>query len=539
MVDISVRVPAGVTAVLRSITAETPSVTVHTNSGLSSPVTLPYTLPSGGTTLHVGGIGQFRAVVTDSTGAKVLATVDGSATSSTPLVFRMNESAALGAADASGTFASRYLAAGTAAQAAALIGKLRRNVEDAALLVIGDSTGNETTEWVYLAVQALAARFPTHTVNYYLWDAAGGTAYSSAVVVQTGTGPRVLNVYNASVAGATTRYVYGSRWAAAVDAVDPDLVLISTGHNTGDPLTSGGGSSTTEQKLLNSYRMYVLDVCEEIAARRPSAGICIVAQNPTTLSGRENWQAIKASAAQRYAMERGFGFLDVHQAFLDYATANGVTVASLLSDSVHPTTAAQSTIWLPVVDAALQADTLSSGGSRQPSRLLVRATNLLPNGDLSSWGGATPDSWTLTGATLSKETASIFTRGTYSAKFDVPASAGTMSLAQTVTLGSGGLNYLKGQLLTVSALVYAPAGTTITPSLVVQDSGGSSTQCRSDMDVTNGTGRWVWLHATKVVSAASTTVTVQFHARISGSAAGTVYLDSVRAVLGGLPACGF
>jgi len=437
-------------------------------------------------------------------------------------------------------FASRYLAAGTAGQTAPLLGKLRRGVEDAAILVLGDSTGNETTEWVYLSAVALAARFPAYTVNYYLWDVAGGsTAYGAATVIQTGSGAKVLNVYNASVAGATTRYFYGSRWAVAVEAVDPDLVLVSIGHNTGDPLSTGGGSSTTEQKLFNGFRTYLLEVCEEIAARRPSAGVCIVAQNPATTPGREAWQGIKASVGQRYAMERGLGFLDVHQAFLDHATANGVTVNSLLSDGVHPTTASQADIWVPVVDAALRAETQSAGLTRQPSALLCKATNLVLNGDLSAWAGATPNSWTLTGATLTKETASFYVRGTYSAKFDVPASAGTMSLAQTVTLGAGGIKYVQGQLITVSALVYAPAGTTIVPALTVQDSGGSATQSRTDMDITNQTGRWVWMHATKAVTAASTAISVTFFPRISGSAAGTVYLQDIKATVGGLPSCGF
>lgn len=38
-------------------------------------------------------------------------------------------------------------------------------------LVLGDSTGNEVfSEWVYKYAQRLAARYPSHTVHYRLWD---------------------------------------------------------------------------------------------------------------------------------------------------------------------------------------------------------------------------------------------------------------------------------------------------------------------------------------------------------------------------------
>lgn len=75
------------------------------------------------------------------------------------------------------------------ANASRLLSKLARNQQDAVMLVIGDSTGNETIEWVYLFLQGLAARYPTHTVRYYLYDStANGNlgGYSAAVKRERG-----------------------------------------------------------------------------------------------------------------------------------------------------------------------------------------------------------------------------------------------------------------------------------------------------------------------------------------------------------------
>lgn len=435
-------------------------------------------------------------------------------------------------------YATTYLAAGTASATRPLISKLRRGVASANVLVAGDSTGNETTEWVYLAFQALGARFPAYTVNYYLWDATGGVSYSSADVIQTGTGSQTLNVYNLSVTGTTPYYAVGSRWSAAVGATIPDLIMVSYGHNTGDPF---GGGGTTEQKLLNNFRSYVMSFIEEAQGRFPTAGILFVAQNPSFISGRETWQATKAQVLDQYAAQRGFGFADVHQAFADAAAAQGSSAfqAAYMTDTTHPNALGQSTYWTPIIDAALRAETSSSAPApSRPALWTHPGRNLAPNYDFSAWSGAAPDGWTLTGATTTKDT-SIFETGTYSCRFDVPSGAGTMNLVVAQTLASSGLKgVLDGQLVTLAARVYIPSGGSITPSIIVADNTGSTNQARTDGEITNMTDRWCWMFATKRMGATPTSMTLSLYPRLSGTAAGTVYIDRVYATVGAFPYAG-
>lgn len=54
-----------------------------------------------------------------------------------------------------------------------------------AIQVCGDSTGNETSEWVYLLASALAADYPGHTVRYRLFSDAAQD-YATPVTIQTG-----------------------------------------------------------------------------------------------------------------------------------------------------------------------------------------------------------------------------------------------------------------------------------------------------------------------------------------------------------------
>lgn len=57
--------------------------------------------------------------------------------------------------------------------------------ESVALQVLGDSTGDETDEWVYLVTQYLAGLYPAYSVDYRVWND-GTQAYGTPVAIQTG-----------------------------------------------------------------------------------------------------------------------------------------------------------------------------------------------------------------------------------------------------------------------------------------------------------------------------------------------------------------
>jgi hypothetical protein len=69
----------------------------------------------------------------------------------------------------------------------ALGNRLTEGIEPACLLLQGDSTGNEVTDWFYLAMQKLAVKYPGYTFQQRLWNHTHQN-YSGAVnTIQTGS----------------------------------------------------------------------------------------------------------------------------------------------------------------------------------------------------------------------------------------------------------------------------------------------------------------------------------------------------------------
>ncbi len=69
-----------------------------------------------------------------------------------------------------------------------LMSKLAAGSGDATLQFIGDSTGNETVEWIYLLAQAIGASYPNLAIDYKLWSDPGQN-YPSTTVIQAGVAP--------------------------------------------------------------------------------------------------------------------------------------------------------------------------------------------------------------------------------------------------------------------------------------------------------------------------------------------------------------
>ena len=60
------------------------------------------------------------------------------------------------------------------------------NDRPATVIVMGDSTGNDTTEWVYLLATWFASKFPAFTVDHRLWDVTA-QGWGALTRLQTGT----------------------------------------------------------------------------------------------------------------------------------------------------------------------------------------------------------------------------------------------------------------------------------------------------------------------------------------------------------------
>lgn len=497
-------------------------------------------------------------------------------------------------AELDATFGSVYASAATKAATAPLMSGLKRGVGHRCRLTVSDSTGNEQIEHVYLEGADLVARFPAVTGVYSLFDDATG-AYPSGTVTQVGSGTRTLSVgttaasstltsaggftsadvgqavigpgiamgaviktftdantvvvsipstatgtvtariapfvfwdFNCSVPGKTPQYVLGARWNAAVAAVpSPDLICIIHGHNTFDPTPNTNG-------YVNQHG-YFLSLTEEIAIQHPKAGILLESQNPTFTPGRETWQAQKAQVLQAICAQRGYGFIDVHQAFID----TGNPAAYVKSDLIHPTTSADapapngSRLWADVVGQALVYSRDAASLPRQRSSLLDAAASLVPNVNFTDWSGTNPDGWTATNATLTKDT-TTFETGTYSMRITAGGSTGAAMAELTSLTSWGNKALLAGRPVTLAARVFVPDTYTGTPSVVIKGTGGTAQQGRMDGQ-TDARGRWQWLIVGRTDTGDGGQLTVQLAARLSGSASGYILVDRIRVVEGDLP----
>lgn len=423
--------------------------------------------------------------------------------------------------------------ASVAANASRLLSKLNRGIDSCSVLYCGDSTGNEPLEHIYLEAQAMAAQFPKYTVLYRLWNDTSRT-YDAAVTIQTGQGatPPVLTYWNCSVSGFATFHFFGDRFAQAFETLvdQPDLIFISHSHNMLD-------ITTPSQRA--GFRPNVLCLTEELTQIFPDAGLVLMSQNPSFTAGRENWQNVKATELQAIAARRGYGFIDVHQAFVD--TGNPASYTKV--DAIHPTTSADapapngSKLWADTVTAALKYQGGIPSPLQRSSYFVDQARPLIPNTEFATWTAPeVPDGWTLVNCLAEKDTVN-FETGAHGLKLTAVATGASYAQfsASPQSLGIKGL--VSGKFVTVGIRMFVPATNLIAGvGIMLRDQGGSTTQRR--VDISSATrGRFHWLYATKKIDAPGTNLTIQISPQWTGTfaATNTMTVDRIRAVEGDVP----
>lgn len=422
-----------------------------------------------------------------------------------------------------------------AANASRMINKLKRGVDSVVVLYVGDSTGNENLEHIYLEAQALGLMYPNYTVEYKMWNDTT-RVYEASIVIQTGNvaSPPVLTYYNCSVSGFATFHFIGDRFPQAFETIpEPDVIFVSHSHNMLD---------VTTPNLRSSFKPNMLLLTEELSQIYPDAGVIVMSQNPSYTAGRETWQNIKATELQSLAARHGYGFIDVHQAFVD----TGNALAYTKGDNIHPTTSADapapngSLLWANTVLKALQYEGAVPSPAQRPSYFVETAKSLIPNTEFADWvDGSPPTGWTLTLATAEKDTTN-FETGTYGVKITATAT-GTSFMqfsASPASLGIKGL--VSGKIITVGIRIFVPATNTIAGvGVLVKDQTGSASQRR--VDISSATrGRFHWLYATKRVTSPATLLTIQISPQWSGTfdASHTMTVDRIRVIEGDLPRFG-
>jgi hypothetical protein len=97
---------------------------------------------------------------------------------------------------------------------------LESGIESGTINVVGDSTGNDSNEWVWLLAQSLAAKYPAYTVDHSLWNTTKQN-YDPRSRIQAGTaGPLRMTI-------ATTGYGSFPLGGTGTISVTGDLEIVA------------------------------------------------------------------------------------------------------------------------------------------------------------------------------------------------------------------------------------------------------------------------------------------------------------------------
>lgn len=394
--------------------------------------------------------------------------------------------------------------------------KARADQASVYMFVTGDSTGNETTEWVYLTAQWLATKLTTHTIKYRLYDDILG--WSAYTTVSTGSGAQTVFIDNASVTGTNTFYTDGGRQSSIWTGINYDLVILNYGHNI--------GTDTTEAQALPEW-VIAASHCRLMA---PLAGLLITLQNPRTSVAGAAQSARVTSAWRKTADLIGAGVIDVYTAFKTYPNP-----ALLYSDETHPSILG-SQVWSYEVERVMaEPPRYTNFGPQGVNPLSQTPTNYAPNPRFVTWTNSAPVGWTFTNCTATKNVS--VTDGTlYSAQVTIGAGTNPTITADA----SSALSHLKGKTVTAIARVWTQTGLGLLGGrldITSTDNVASSSSFTSYPRGSVCNGGWQWVISTLTIPLTHTKLTLTIYA---GAADGTdvgeiFYVDSVGLFEGVLP----
>ena len=193
------------------------------------------------------------------------------------------------------------------------------------VVVLGDSTGDDTDEFPFLAAQQLASAH-NRPVIVHRW--ADGRGYGEESTFPAGRDAAAIHIWNGSVSGSVGSYAANN--LKAMTPVAADLVLINYGHNYAGPQEAKAGISQ------------LLEDIDEHLGRPPILVIIQNPKNPETELSSAIVEQVRA-AASAYACET----VDVHRAFEDAGDPD-----LLLVDDTHPSPAG-SKVWADAVVKAM------------------------------------------------------------------------------------------------------------------------------------------------------------------------------------------
>ncbi|QCU77538.1 SGNH/GDSL hydrolase family protein [Citricoccus sp. SGAir0253] len=195
--------------------------------------------------------------------------------------------------------------------------------EDIVISVLGDSTGDVSTEWVGRWAALLGEEA---SVEMHSWNADEDRFYLQPRTY--GSGERRITLYNGSPGDATP--ADGLRHLEAMRPESVDLTLVNYGHRgTLDELQEG-----------------LPGLLDALTAGEDAAPVALIAQNPATGDWEEQDARIR-EAVRAEAAERDLPVIDVEGAFEDAGD-----LGPLLVDAIHPSEEG-SLLWAETVHGVL------------------------------------------------------------------------------------------------------------------------------------------------------------------------------------------
>lgn len=265
------------------------------------------------------------------------------------------------------------------------------NDEDVNIVIASDSTDNAVDEWGALLGGLLGDDYLTHDVLWHPIET-DGTAYDTPTSLQTGSGSGTIHIWNNAVAGWNSWAWQGPNFAAQFVTPSPDLVLIVTGHNetifTADPGSLG--------QPAVQFRLRVLAVTEQIRQELPHTQIALVAQHGW-LDGTGD-MAEKRDELRLIAQARGYGFVDMYQAWSDAGTPSG-----WYSDNIHINATGEA-FYATTIHGAFRYDPKWEPRPQPPSLFDESAARNIADDLLMPASASAPVGWTAANATVTRDT---------------------------------------------------------------------------------------------------------------------------------------
>lgn len=392
--------------------------------------------------------------------------------------------------------------------------KVLQGAADVVIVIFADSTGDTTSESSYIFAEWLAGAYPSHTVEYYLNS---GSGFGAATTIATGSGSRTIKVYNNAVSGARLEQWMATRYAAALGALTPDLVIINDGHN--------------RIGLANSFSVYkaLLQGVQQILLDKPGTPIAITVQNPRR-DDSDYDDDVAPGIRDLAAQLPGITVIDVFARFLE---AN--KDAGYYADNVHPNASGHSTLWLPEITrhwTAAQDEVPYA--TFQPWWQDREFINLVPNGDLSAYTAGVPDNFTAPSGGVSEETTIVPPGKSSSAKV-VSSASEFLQFQATSGTNADFFAAVKGRSISLAIQLYAASGGagSAPGRVIVQFDGtgaGASIDAQS-LDASYGQDGWMWVVIPRVrIPKDATFVLIKAYGNAGG--AGTTYYGEINAFLG-------